>query len=153
MITIQWNTTLLLPQIDWVSKLSTPRGNISLQKIPTLLVVLSWVDCVCWTCNYKVYNSTWRQYWLQWTGEIEAGSRGALPVWLTFSCTLRLSITPLLLWLKLWTDSTLWFYAERMQTHCGSFSPLISVIVLSRVWYYLLYTLLFFLIFKGPYSI
>lgn len=122
------------------------------RKIPALSILLSWVDCVCWTRNYNVYDSTWRQRWLQWTGEVEAGScaAAAVPVWLTFSCTLRLSITPLLLWLTHWTDSTLWFYGERMRTHCGAFffffTPLSSFvfhwIVFCGVWSYLLHTFL-----------
>lgn len=127
-----------------------PKGNISLQKILTLSVLLSWVDCVCWTRNYNVYDSTWRRRWLQWTGEVEAGSCGAVPVWLIFSCSLRLSITPLLLWLTCWTDSTLWFDGERILTHCSTFSPFIlQWIVFSRVWYYLLHTL--FCILLGAY--
>lgn len=123
-----------------------PKGNVLLQKIPTLSVLLCWVDCVCWTHNYNVYDSTWRQRWLQYTGEIEAGSCGAVPVWLTFSCTLRLSITPLLLWLTYWTDSTLWFYGERMRRLCGSLSPpfIFPWILSSGVWYYLLHAFSFF---------
>lgn len=54
-------------------------------------------DCMCRIHNYNVHDSISRQSKLQWTGEVEAGSCGALPVWLTFSCTVRLSITLLLL--------------------------------------------------------
>lgn len=99
--------------------------------------------CVCWTRNYNVYGGTWRQRWLQWTGEVEAGGCGAVPVWLTFSCTLRLSITPLLLWLTRWTDSTLWFYGERMRTHCGSFSSH-SFSLHSWIWTLILLVAFFF---------
>lgn len=89
----------------------------------TLSIPLCWIDCVCRSCNHKVFDSTWEQRWLQWEGCEQVGKCGAAPVWLTFSCALRLSITPPLLWLTHRTDSTLWFYGKRMYTHCGA--PLI----------------------------
>lgn len=99
------------------------KGNISLQKIHTLSTTLLGRCVRAELVITSFYDSTWRQRWLQWTDEVEAGSCGAMLVWLTFSCTVRLSITPLLLWLTQCTDSTLWFYGERMWAHCGSFSP------------------------------
>lgn len=45
-ITMYWNTTLLLPPIDTASKLSAPlKVTFHCRKIPTLSILLSWVDC------------------------------------------------------------------------------------------------------------
>lgn len=70
---------------------------------------------------------------LRWTSELEAGGYGAVAVCLTFSCTLRLSITPALQWVTGWTDCTLWFYGKRMWTLSGLFYPFLFLTGLSWV--------------------
>lgn len=124
-ITVQWNTTLLLPQIDPGFQAVHPLKVTFHCREFTLSRYRSVGSMVCAELVIIMFTTALEgSIGLQWTSELEAGSCGAMPVCLTFFCTLRLSITPMLLWLTDWTDSTLWFYGERMWTLCGLLLPL-----------------------------